>query len=419
MIHTLNARQQLAVEALESGKNVFLTGAAGTGKTHVLSYVKNWARQRGMALGVTAATGQAAQLIGGRTLHSFLGIGLGKLDAATLARKTRTKYRALALKLERLQLLILDEVSMVSAQLLETVSDYLKIVRHSEQPFGGVQVLLSGDFCQLPPVEGKFCFLSSAWNALELEWMELTELVRQKDDLPFQQMLQRLRLGNGTDADMHTLEALQHTQFPENIQPTRIYAVNRDVDAINAKQLERLIQQGAAQETYALSSTAGVSCLWAASSNIPATLTLAVGAQVLLTHNISPDDQLVNGSRGCVVALEPNRARVQWVHGGCSWVLMHELEHEEKKGLKLTFMPLRLAWAITVHKAQGMTLDAVEMDLGDTIFEVGQAYTALSRARTLGAVRILRISPDAFRTHTKVLAFMAAARTAAAKRLLQ
>ena len=402
-IESLSPEQVKALESLAAGRSVVITGPAGTGKSHVIRRAIERAKQEGRRVGVAAMTGSAALLIGGRTLHSLLGIGLAKGDAKTLAAKAQVN-KTLRKQLERLEFLVIDEVSMLDADLCTLISDYLKLVRrrHSE-PFGGVQLLLSADFCQLPPVNGSFCFESRAWKELDPDVVPFKTNFRQQGDVRFRELLDRARVAECTPDDLRLLKQTKTRVFPEHIQPTRIYSRNRDVDAINEAEMERLVQRGEATETYAaIFPSAEV----AGASGLPKETKLVTGGQVVLTYNLT--DKLVNGSRGQVVSLEPDRVGVKWLDGSVGYVNAIEVafEHERTQQThKIRYMPLKLAWAITVHKSQGMTLDAVEMDLGPSIFEFGQAYTALSRARSLDSVRVVALYPASFKLHPSVSAF--------------
>lgn len=447
----LNADQQRVLQLLAQDRNVFLTGPAGTGKTVTLLTAIEQARakclHREHCIGVTAATGSAALLLRGRTLHSYLGIGLGKRSAEELARETLglKKKRPLADKLRACSLLILDEISMIHAELLDLIDKYLRIVRSEpRKPFGGIQVLLCGDFCQLPPVEGAYAFQAAVWTELNLACVHLTQLMRQSDDSEFRALLQRLRQGHCSKEDAELLRALKDTTFPEHIAPTRLYSINRDVDGINKQELAKLIAaheqagtKAAMVQTFKLQIVRGnpeQALRFAESSGMVPVLQLAVGAQVVLTVNLAPDEGRVNGSRGRVIGFSRDPATgtpgvvIEWVDGTSSTIGYQEIDtrdpdqgrdpgggrpgsgsgsdlESDLPNLKLKYIPLRLAWAITIHRAQGMTLDAVEMDLGQSIFEYGQAYTALSRARNLKSIRVVSVHAKAFRTHPNVLAF--------------
>ena len=410
----LNDEQQQALETVQSGASIFLTGPAGSGKSHALRAIIEWARSN-REVGVTASTGSAGVLVGGRTLHSFLGIGLGKKSAQELAQMTRWRARKKLLdRLLALDILVIDEVSMINAELLDLISDYLKLVRHRLfEPFGGVQIVLCGDFCQLPPVEGKFCFLAKVWQEMQLRVVALTCNVRQSKDPEFQGILERARWGKCTTEDIARLRATSTNALAGPVRPTKLFATNRDIDAINKAELDKLLEQGAAHSTYRCSlsaANADKSKDWAASSNVPDAVVIAERAQVVLTCNLpakSPgEERRVNGQRGVAVALQSDGVWVQWIDGTRSFVsASHRIDCEDDPDVYVRYLPLRLAWAISIHKSQGMTLDALEMDLGDTIFETGQAYTALSRARSLDLVRISRVDDKAFRTHAAVRQF--------------
>lgn len=413
----LNVEQRHVLEKVQGGATILLTGPAGTGKTFTLRAIIQWAHDDGKRLGITALTGSAALLLGGRTLHSFLGIGLAKKDAKSLAETTIKRYHVVASRLRALDMLIIDEVSMANAQLIDTISTYLQILRRNQEPFGGLQIVFCGDFCQLPPVDGKYAFQSDVWQRHPPTRLVLTTLVRQTNDLEFQDMLSRLRWGKFTAIDFERLKSLHQNPslkaaVERGICPTRLYAVNRDVDAINMAQLDKLIEGNRSHVTYTTRYEATLPDetdrveAWATSCNIPARMKLSVDSQVVLTTNLSPLLNLVNGSRGKVVELEPTRVCVEWVSGARSWVPMHKVSPEDMPDdWRVTYMPLKLAWAITIHKSQGMTLDAIEVDIGSSIFAYGQAYTALSRARDLDSITVIDVSQRAFRTHPDVLAY--------------
>lgn len=402
----MNARQAHALSLVQKGHNVLLTGPAGTGKTFTMKHIINWAKDNGKKVGITASTGMAAYLLQGKTMHSFLGIGLGSKPASALAAYVKSKNPNLYAKLRSLDVFIVDEISMVNDELLDKVSDFMAIVRDRRgEPFGGVQLILCGDFCQLPPVDGKFCFLADSWTKADMKVCLLEELVRQSDDVAFQTMLQELRWGYCSKETLQKLKSLKHTQFAEGVMPTRLYSINVDVDKINQKEFDVLVDAtGAKPVEYPTTySTNPQTSSWCKSIRVPEKVVLCVGAQVMITWNIGPE--LVNGTRGVVTCLTPEGPYVRLKTGQEVLVEYMKMTSEDDETVFCSFIPLRLAYAISIHKSQGMTLDAVEMDLGDSIFEYGQAYTALSRARTLDSIRITKVKASSFRTNPQVKKF--------------
>ena len=402
----LSAEQAAVLDALASGRNVLLTGAAGTGKSHALNHAVDWALAHGVVTARTAMTGAAALLIGGRTLHSFLGAGLFKGEPSELARmiKPPTKKRLRAVKL-----LVIDEVSMCDAELFEKASRTLCIVRGCAAPFGGIQLLLVGDFCQLPPVRGGFAFTAGEWKRANPIVVDLTRTFRQSEDAAFATLLGRARFGKLKNGDLAVLAACHATEFAPGVEPTRLYATNANVDRINEQHLAALLSDGRPTVTYKSVYSNAASKRWAESVGVPDSVSLCVGAQVVVTYNVAADQGLVNGTRGVVIGLEtPVDVVIRVATGEVRRVPYATVTSSDEQGTtacSARYMPLRLAYAVTVHRSQGMTLDAVEVDLGASIFEYGQAYTALSRARSLASVRVASVDPASFRTHPQVIEF--------------
>lgn len=401
----MNTEQESAFERAKDGNNLLITGSGGVGKSFVLKHIIKWARDQKIDIAVTASTGSAAYLIRGRTIHSFLGIGLAKKKAKELAEDVLDKKRFIVSKLRNLELLVIDEISMIDAELFEKISEFLSIIRQCSKPFGGIQLIACGDFAQLPPTRGKYCFTSSEWERACIETIQLTQMMRQSDDYKFQKMLSELRWGLCSKESQVILKGLQKTKFDDNgIQPTILYSMNVDVDCINSAKYKELMEKGAKNMIYITQgSTSGL--LWGNSIKIPEKVDLCVGAQVVLTWNVSQDDGLINGSRGIIMEISKAGPIVRFANGKEILIEIIKIENDEDKNCWCSFMPLRLAYALTIHKSQGMTLDLVVIDLGNSIFENGQAYTAISRARSLSCIKLLDFKASSFRTHKDVLKF--------------
>lgn len=401
----MNDKQQYAYEAIIKGDNILLTGSAGTGKSFVMSQVIKWARDNEKKIGITASTGLSAYLIRGRTIHSFLGIGLAKNSPEVMAHTVMKKNKPLMKRLLALHILLIDEISMIDAELLDKISIYLSIIRNNPAPFGGVQVIFSGDFAQLPPIYRKYCFESQSFKEANIQVILLEELVRQEGDAVFKDILEELRWGNCTKHTLKILKTLYKTEFSGNVTPTRLYSHNIDVDKINEKEFQKLIENGAETVTYKTTySNHPFAKSWADGMKVPETVKLCVGAQVYITWNLQQPG-LMNGTRAVVLIVSQNGVTIQLINGEKVVIEPYMVTSEEDDKITTTFMPLKLAYAISIHKSQGMTLDAVEIDLGDKIFEYGQAYTALSRARSLTSVRLISVKATSFKTHPKVKEF--------------
>jgi ATP-dependent DNA helicase PIF1 len=406
----MNKEQLNAVERVKLGNNIYLSGVGGSGKSYTLTNIVNWAQSNQKQIATTASTGTAAYLIKGRTIHSYLGIGLGKKSAEELAVYVKYNRPYIVKKLRTLDILIIDEISMINDELFDKISKFLQIIRNCAKSFGGIQVILCGDFAQLPPTERtqkKYCFLSAEWDRSSIEVITLTQMMRQQYDLVFQKMLTELRFGICSDESIKILKKLKKTKFEERddgIIPTILYSMNVDIDKINNSKYNELIDNGAKKQLYtATFSSSGEH--WAKSIKIPERIELCVGCQVVLTWNLSQDDGLINGSRGVVIAIDKNGPTVHFANGKEILIEMTKIENEDDSNCWVSFVPLKLAYALTIHRAQGMTLDLVIIDLGESIFEYGQAYTAISRAKNLDSIKLLDFKSSSFRTHKDVIKF--------------
>jgi len=401
----LNYEQESALKGFKSGKNIFLTGPAGTGKSVTLSKIKEYCIQNNKKLGITATTGTAAFLLGGKTLHSYLGIGLAKESAEELYLNIR-KFKHITDRLRECEVLIVDEISMLNAELLDKISEYLQIMRRNNKSFGGIQVVLTGDFCQLEPVSGDYCFKAKIWPLLELKTIYLHKLIRQDSDIKFQNILSKVRYGKCSQKTFEFLSSLSDKDFGE-IKPTILYPRNYDVDKINKLESDKLIASGAKKETYKVIYTKSKNIESAKnyikSLDIPESITFCVGDQVVVTVNVDQDSGIVNGTRGIVIDVDWDWVMIKKTNGISLKIRYFKSMNPDFPDIKI--MPLKLAYALSIHKSQGMTLDAIEIDIGSKIFASGQAYTALSRAQNLDSVKVKSISKKSFIIHSDVLEF--------------
>ncbi|XP_053186020.1 ATP-dependent DNA helicase PIF1 [Scomber japonicus] len=404
----LNKEQTAVLSAVLSGKNVFFTGSAGTGKSFLLKRIMGSLPPKSTF--ATASTGVAACHIGGTTLHSFAGIGSG---SAPLEQCIELAQRPGVLQhWTSCRHLIIDEVSMVEAQFFDKLESVARSVRRSTEPFGGIQLIVCGDFLQLPPVsKGKekasFCFQARSWRKVIQVNMELME-VRRQTDQSFISLLQAVRVGRVTEeVTAKLMGSAYHHIEKDGILATRLCTHKDDVELTNENKLQQL--PGSVRVFEALDSDPALVKTIDAQSPVSRLLQLKVGAQVMLTKNLDVARGLVNGARGVVVAFESGKSglpRVRFLCGVTEVLKQERWVFKSGGGIHLSRqqLPLKLAWAISIHKSQGMTLDCVEISLA-RVFESGQAYVALSRARSLEGLRVMDFDPSVVRADPDVLLF--------------
>jgi ATP-dependent DNA helicase PIF1 len=422
MTFTLNKEQKEAFEAVQSGQSVFITGSAGTGKSHCLKAIIADLKSRNRNYAVTSSTGCAAVLIGGQTVHSYLGLGIGNNSIEKIIfslQNNRSKYR----QIEEVHVLIIDEISMLDDSTFTKISKILQAIKNNKDvPCGGVQMILVGDFCQLSPVSGAYCFKSDTWKALQPRCIQLVELIRQRDDKEFQEILQEVRLGGKcSDRTIKIMLELSQTRFPKGQMPTRLFPLNTDVNAINNASFnalyKKLHQIEAAdvkkQQCWPLASNSEFETDIKIKHNpetdiyryLPLTndkklnlddytVDLFKGLQVMVTRNINLDAGIINGTTGIITTLSPTSVTIK--SGNKNHVIYYHKDVNDNNNTHIKFMPIKLAYALSIHKAQGATLDAIEVDGSDNIFAAGQLYTALSRARDLKSIRLLNFNKSSF-----------------------
>ena len=398
----LNQDQTDILEFIKENKNVFITGGAGTGKSFLLNEINGLLKDLKKIVAITAMTGSAAVLINGRTLHSTLGIGLAKGTPKELFKRI-CKMKNIYDFLKNLDVLIIDEVSMLNDILFDKIFELLKIIKNNNLPFGGIQIILVGDMSQLPPIEGNFCFKSLNFN---FNVKILTKNMRVQNDSIFEDLLGRLRWGICNDSDYTLLETLRDTTFENGIIPTKLFSINKDVDYVNNNELQNLINQGAEFKIYSIkynSSKIKSSTNYTNSQKIQDHLKICVGAQIMINRNITP--VIVNGTRGVVTKIHNDYIIIKLLDGSEYTVTFFHFNPFDNLDLDFKYIPLQLAWSVSIHKSQGMTINSLSADLGRSVFACGQAYTAISRAKDIKSIKLTKVCQYSFKASKEVIDF--------------
>lgn len=403
--------QKDALDILKLGHNVFLTGAAGSGKTYLLNQYIDYLRTHKVPVGITASTGIAATHMGGTTIHSFTGMGIkDAMDEREIKDLYKRKY--LRDRFLKTKVLIIDEISMMHSHRLDLVDLICKAFKKNDLPFGGMQIVMCGDFFQLPPVsrgqeKGDFVTESRIWNEMQLKICYLDEQYRQSDRA-FLRVLNDIRGNAVNEMTVEYLSERLNKKAQGYSRPTRLFTHNADVDTINKTHLDAL--DGHEHEYFmnwrgsiGLTDTLKKSCL------APEKLILKKGAQVMFVKN-NYEAGYVNGTLGEVVDFDKDDSPVirtfdgkEIMVGYASWEVKDPSSSSGQEILaSITQLPLRLAWAITVHKSQGMSLDAAEVDLSRS-FVPGMGYVALSRVRSLKGLTLMGMNQMALQINPYVL----------------
>tara|TARA_B100000902_G_scaffold400020_1_gene474630 strand:+ start:957 stop:2279 length:1323 start_codon:yes stop_codon:yes gene_type:complete len=434
----LSSDQTKALDAFRQHKNIFITGPGGSGKSVLIRRLVEEAETDGRVVQVCALTGCAAVLLqckGAKTIHSWAGIGIGNGDQHTIVdRVNKNKHKRKAWT--SVDVLIIDEISMMSMKLFNVLDRIGRKTRKClDIPFGGIQVVFSGDFYQLPPVGNEeepetsaFCFESENWKSTFEETIQLTTMFRQTDPV-YAKVLNQIRIGTISKKGMRILnERVGAICDDELIKPTILLPRRRDADVINKRELDKLTTE---ERRFALvphwepttgnttsnSSSKAVSDEQRAneikylSTNITAEeeLILKVGTQVMCVANVDMEGPtpLVNGSQGVVVGFENMMPIVQFRGGVIRKVGPHLWESENVKGVGVKQIPLIHAWAITIHKSQGVTLELAQIDVGSSIFECGQTYVALSRVKSVNGLFLTAFDIQKIKINRRVKNFYA------------
>jgi len=416
--------QPQAFSILKTGVNVFLTGEPGSGKTHLLNEYIKYLRDHSIEPAITASTGIAATHIGGMTVHSWSGIGIKtKLDKSDLNKIKTSRY--IVRRITKAKALIIEEISMLTGDTLSMVDTVCREIKQNSKPFGGIQIIFAGDFFQLPPVVRRevdnneqttlieksksfFAYDSSAWIELNPIICYLTEQHRQEDG-DFLELLSAIRGNKFSKHHLSHIETRRVRSFDfakdkSMLNIPKLFSHNTDVDRINDQVLASLPEK---QNTFIIS-VQGPDPLVAALKKgclSPEILYLKIGASIMFTKN-NPKKGFVNGTLGVVDGFDKITGNpIVKIRSGrkieveaMDWTI----EENGKVRASISQLPLRLAWAITVHKSQGMSLDEAVMDLSQ-VFEYGQGYVALSRVRRLTGLYILGWNEQTFQVHPEIL----------------
>lgn len=441
----LSPEQDKAIAVFNEGSNMFLTGPGGTGKTALIKKIVDLCKTNGKKVQVCALTGCAAVLLNcqAKTVHSWAGIGLANGPADLIVKRVITnKYKASAWK--KIDVLIIDEVSMMSQKIFEILNSIGQKVRKDTRPFGGLQVIFSGDFYQLPPVAREedqadiaFCFESLDWSTTFPAVVQLKKIFRQTDET-YTTILNQIRVGKLFKSSLEILTPHIGKPLPDTFVPTILLPRRRDAEMINARELEKLPSE---KKIYTLSKAEILPEQAKKQAKQPAQaqakqqqqqepaisaeqhemeynflmnnimadkeIVLKKGAQVMCIANIDMEssEPIVNGSQGIIIDFVGNLPLVQFNSGARRTVGFHTWNSETYPSIGVKQIPLIYAWAITIHKAQGVSLDMAQIDAGSNIFECGQTYVALSRIKSLQGLYLTAFNPQKIKVNKKVQAF--------------
>jgi ATP-dependent DNA helicase PIF1 len=426
----LSNEQQIIFEKYVKGENIFITGVGGTGKTRLIQYIAEDAKNKEKNFQVCAMTGCAAVLLNcsANTLHSWAGIGLARGNINEVVNRViKSKFRRK--NWNRIELLIIDEVSMLSEKLLIILDMIGKKIKKNMKPFGGIQIIFAGDFHQLPPIGDEddpgsinFCFESEIWNLLfPIEnQIQLKTIFRQKDPI-YQKILQEIRDGRIHKSSINILK--KYIRIPDEnmeIKPPILLSRRKDVDEINLKNLNNLKTN---EKNFNLQDNIEIEDKYKNTFNndeiqyelnylknnilAESKLTLKIGAQVMCIANIDIEgtNAIVNGSQGIIKDFINNYPLVEFRNGETRIIKEHIWKSEIIPNIGIKQIPLIYAWAITIHKAQGLTLETGMIDVGKNVFECGQTYVALSRLVSLDGLYLIAFDPYKIKLFNKVIEF--------------
>ena len=420
-MNSLNEKQQDAFNAMIKGENIFITGPGGSGKSHVINlfvnYYKNNIENEENKLFVTSSTGLSSLLINGITINQYSGIGTAEKDVEYYV-KSISKKKVVRERWKNTNVLIIDEISMINSNFFEKLDIIAQKIRKNNKPFGDIQIICSGDFLQLPPVKSnEFCFESFTWDITISKIFYFDKIIRQNNS-DFQSILNKIRVGIIDSEVKKVLESCRDRKLEnkDGIIPTLLFSKKDIVKEYNDKSLNELIKKGNKKmiydSEYIFSSKINDLVkddyikLINSQYNIEDKIILTQYSQVMLNIN-NIDEGLANGSRGIIIDFsENNNPIVQFLNGKILEIKRKDYKLEDNKdSIIKKQIPLIHAWAITIHKAQGMSLEYIQTDIGKSIFEYGQAYVVLSRIRSLEGLSLIDIDYSKIKANPKVIKF--------------
>jgi ATP-dependent DNA helicase PIF1 len=430
----ISDEQKKILNAIINKKNVFITGPGGCGKSYFINFFKEYTSVNtpNTKLALTSTTGISALLIGGCTIHSYLGIGLAKESAYVLSNKIKKSKFHLD-RWKKLDILIIDEVSMLSIELFEKLDEIAKKLRKNESPFGGIQLILSGDFLQLPSVNStSFLFNSKIWKDTVHDTFYLEKIFRQ-DDNSFIDILSEARFGKLSSDSVKMIRERENATVDISYVPTKLFSLNKNVETYNRKCLDKLTKTEASLFEYAIEIAVSIPNILERVieeedidnmvedhkvfsglyhkylKNIQARRVLEVctGCHVMMLVNKYFSQGIVNGSQGVVIGFSENQCPIVKFYNGQVieiepniWVI----EEDGKEICSYTQIPLKLSYAASIHSSQGATLDYAEIDF-DGMFEYGQAYVALSRVKKIENLIVRNFSSVRIKAHPEAIEY--------------
>ena len=398
----------LLSQYVKERQNIFLTGQAGTGKSYLINKLKE--ETRDISMSITSTTGISAYLIKGSTIHSYSGIGVinFKHTIKDILKKI-SKNKPAKKRIIECDILVIDEISMLGKSYFEMINETFKIIRNCTDPFGGVCLILTGDFMQLAPINDDYVFESNAWTELNLKTIKLEKVYRQDDEV-YKGILSRVRLAQQTDKDnielFKRVKAYKEISFDDlEIKPTFLTSKRVDVDQMNKDELgknpnELFIYKSADEQHTVFDTNLDLIA--------PQFLSLKVNAQVMLTVNINVENGMTNGSRGIVTQLTNDNVFVKFRSGETIPFEKHEFKFEEDNKVVATRhqFPFILAYSTSIYKSQGSTLDMAVIDLGYSVFGNHSVYVALSRVKSLDGLFLKAYVPQKITVDERVTDFI-------------
>lgn len=395
--------QDRAFEILQSGENVFLTGSAGTGKSFLLNKFISYLKDKEINVGITASTGIASTHIMGTTIHSWSGIGISKDINDPYVKRFLNRRNSKKIKeIKNTKVLIIDEISMIDSKCLNLIDIILKLIKNPFSPFGGMQIVVCGDFFQLPPIDGSFAYNSPVWKDAKFKVCYLEKQYRQNDQ-DFIDILNNIRRNTIDENNFNKIKSRIGGDIKGFDKVTKLYTHNIDVDEINRIELSCIKEKEveyhmSSSGNKKISETLKKHCL------APEVLKLKKGAIVMFLKN-NFKEGYVNGTLGTVAGFDNNNFPIIELKNGSKIIARQEKWDIEVNGevlASISQLPLRLAWAITIHKSQGMSLDVAEIDLSKS-FNYGMGYVALSRVKRLDSIKLIGINQNALMVNKDVV----------------